>query len=66
MQKNKSINGLELGNENIIEIEDEENKELAKKRNEFNRRNLCKTMGSKKDVNRPIMKKKSNIKTLNL
>ena len=63
MQKNKSINGLELGNENIIEIEEEENKELAKKRNEFNRRNLCKTMGSKKDVNRPIMKKKSNIKT---
>ena len=63
MQKNKDIYGLELGNENLIEIEDEDNKELAKKRNDFNRKNLCKTMGSNKDVNRTIMKKKSNIKS---
>jgi len=45
MQKNKGFNGLELGNEIIIEIEDEDNKELARKRNNFNRRNLCKIIG---------------------
>ena len=64
MQKSKSIRELELGNENLIEIEDEEDKDLAKRRNEFNRRNLCKTMGSKKNVNRQVMTiKKSNIKS---
>ena len=61
MQNKKGIKELELGNENIIEIEDEDEKDLSKRN--FNRKNLSKTMGSKKDVNRQFVKKKSNIKS---
>lgn len=64
MQKKKGINELELGSDNIIEIEDEE--DISKRKNHITRRNLYKTMGSKKDVNRQVMINKKSIRKSNI